>query len=377
VLETFDALKQPQSGLIQLNFDDRTSIMAGVVNLTNEELAHHVGSSANLPRAALLGIHAAKEAYLQSGIQHMERWRTGMVSGCVFGGMDKSEQFYPVFREDTSHGRLRDVVCHSTGAITKLVANALQVTDFVTTVNTGGSSALHAMIAGYRLIEQEILDVVFVGGAESLSQLFIQGLNADAMLDPLPARPFDATCSGLNPGEGAGYLVLVSDSVLRRENISPRAVFSGHGAANFIYNSFPSTLKEESAFQSMEGALEHAGLRQSEIDYLNLFGSGIAEFDVVESAAVTELFGTSYPACSSTKAFTGYTGGASGAIESVIALLGISQQCVFPSLGFSKAIPEVGIKPEQDLKFIPIRNVMVNAFGFSGNCASVLFSKAT
>ena len=107
--------------------------------MTNDELAHRAGTDLNLPRAALMGIHAAKEAYLQSGIQHMERWRVGMVSSSMFGGMDRTEEFFSLFRNNTTKGKLRDVFHYTPGRITELIAQSVNVNDFFTTISTGNS----------------------------------------------------------------------------------------------------------------------------------------------------------------------------------------------------------------------------------------------
>jgi 3-oxoacyl-(acyl-carrier-protein) synthase len=373
--ETFTSIRNSQSGLSQLQYSDDNRLAAGIVHLTNEELALHTGSGYDLPRAALLGIHAAKEAYLQSGIQHMHQWRVGLVSGCLYGGMDKTEQFYPAFREKTTRGRLRDVVYHTPGSITKLIADGVNANEFYTTLATGTSSALSSIMMGCQLIQHNYLDVVFAGGTDSLSQFMIRGLRSENLIDSMPCRPFDASCAGLNPGEGAAFVVLISERVMRKESASAVAVISGFGSDNFVNNNFPSALKEEAAFNSMTKAFQMADLTSNDIDYVNLFGTGVPDHDLIESAAMRNVFGETFPSMSSTKAFTGYTSGACGAVESVISLMGLSNQCIFASLGFENPIPEVGILPVRNFKTEDVRHSLVNSFSTLGNCASVLFSK--
>src|SRR5690606_23458475 len=114
-----------QSGigpLSVLNSVNTNKFQVGEVKLSNEELAYRVGSKTSIPRTALLGIHAAKEAYLHSGIRNINYWRVGIVSSTTGGGMDKSEQFYPAFMEDISKGRLRDIVNHTHGSSTEIIA---------------------------------------------------------------------------------------------------------------------------------------------------------------------------------------------------------------------------------------------------------------
>lgn len=373
--ETAEVLQREESGLCMMQSPNNNTVTVGQVKITNEELAHRVGASQDLTRTVLLGIHAAKEAYLQSGIQNMERWRVGMVSATMGGGMDKTEQFYPEFLEDSSRGRLRNVVNHSPGKCTALMADALNIRDIISTVNTGSASALNAIMYGARLIIHDKADVVFAGGTDALTRFAMQGLNDMGICDDNRCRPFDETCAGLNVGEGAAFIVLVSDRVARDEGIGAVATLSGYASSNFIHNAFPSTVKEEAAFQAMDRAIQMANLLVNDIDYVNLFGTGVPDFDLIEAAAIHRLFGKELPRLSSTKGFTGFTSGASGAIESVIALMSLSHQCIYPNPGFEKRIPEVGILPEQKFSTASVQHTMVNSFSFHGNCSSIVLSK--
>ncbi|HYF70425.1 MAG TPA: beta-ketoacyl synthase N-terminal-like domain-containing protein [Ohtaekwangia sp.] len=374
--ETAEALQRGESGLSEMQLPNSKIITVGQVKIPNEELAHRVGSNHDFTRTVLLGLHAAKEAYLQSGIQIMERWRVGMVSATMGGGMDKTEQFYPVFLEDSARGKLRNVVNHYPGKCTELMADALNIRDIISTVNTGSASALNAIMYGARLIAHDKADVIFAGGTDALTRFAMQGLDDMGLCDNNRCRPFDETCAGLNVGEGAAFIVLVSDHVVRDEGIGAIATLSGYASSNFIHNAFPSTVKEEAAFQAMDRAIQMAGLHVSDIDYVNLFGTGVPDFDLIEAAAIHRLFGNQLPKLSSTKGFTGFTSGASGAIEAVIALMSLSHQCVYPNAGFEKKIPEVGILPEQQFNAASVQHTMVNSFSFHGNCSSIVLSKA-
>ncbi len=82
----------------------------------------------------------------------------------------------------------------------------------------------------------------------------------------------------------------------------------------------------------MKGALEMSGLKVSDIDYINLHGTGTQNNDIAEGTAIKRLFDTAYPKMSSTKSFTGHTLGASGGIEAVFSVLAIQQGIVYPNL---------------------------------------------
>lgn len=78
---------------------------------------------------------------------------------------------------------------------------------------------------------------------------------------------------------------------------------------------------------------------------------------------------------SSTKAFTGHTLAAAGAIEAVFSVLALQNGVVYPNLNFKIPINETGIVPVTEVKHKPINHVLSNSFGFGGNCSTVIFSK--
>ena len=126
----------------------------------------------------------------------------------------------------------------------------------------------------------------------------------------------------------------------------------------------------------MKGALKKAGLEPSDIDYINLHGTGTQNNDLAEGTAIGRLFGPHYPKMSSTKSFTGHTLGASGGIEAVFSMLAVRHGLVYPSLRFHTPMHELPFIPETKFqKDIPIRHVLSNSFGFGGNCSSLVFSK--
>jgi 3-oxoacyl-[acyl-carrier-protein] synthase-1 len=127
----------------------------------------------------------------------------------------------------------------------------------------------------------------------------------------------------------------------------------------------------------MKGALEMAGLEPSQINYINVHGTGTPNNDLSEGAAMMRLFGERPPLFSSTKAYTGHTLAASGGIEAVFAILVIQKGLIFPNLRFTTQIKEHTFSPQTELiENVTIDHVLSNSFGFGGNCSSVIFSKA-
>src|SRR5690606_5253484 len=191
-----------------------------------------------------------------------------------------------------------------------------------------------------------------------------------------PCRPFDADRNGLNLGEGAGFVVLVSDKVLKEEKLQSDVYISGYANTNDAFHQTASSPEGRGSFGAMSKALAMAALSPGDIDYINLHGTGTANNDLSEGTAVARLYGSAYPKVSSTKAFTGHTLGASGGIEAVFSIMAIRHRCLLPNLRFKTPIPEVGIIPVMEFQEgVSVQHVMSNSFGFGGNCSSIIFSE--
>jgi 3-oxoacyl-[acyl-carrier-protein] synthase-1 len=112
----------------------------------------------------------------------------------------------------------------------------LEIDGFLTTINTACSSSVNSIMYGARLIRHNHLDVVFAGGADALTKFTLNGFNSLMILDKSPCRPFDASRNGLNLGEGAGFLVLVSDRVVEEENLKPFSRVGGFSNTNDAFH---------------------------------------------------------------------------------------------------------------------------------------------
>ena len=375
--EILKSFQDHASGIGRLSLFDsiyKDSLPVGEVKLSNDELADRLSKPTSITRTALLAIHAARESVRSSGID-VRKWRTGLISATTVGGMDKTENFFIDFLRDPRSGRLRDVVNHECGKTTELVAEDLGVTDFISTINTACSSSVNAIALGSRLILHNKLDVVIAGGTDALSKFTLNGFNSLMILDKNPCRPFDAGRNGLNLGEGAGFIVLVSEKVASQMKLHPQCQVTGYANTNDAYHQTASSPDGRGSYAAMQRALAMSEIKPSQISYVNLHGTGTVNNDLSEGTAVKRLFGEHIPPLSSTKAFTGHTLGASGGIEAVFSMMAIKYQCVFPNLRFETSIPEVGIIPQLEFESKIIDHVMSNSFGFGGNCSSVIISK--
>ncbi|HET6254177.1 MAG TPA: beta-ketoacyl-[acyl-carrier-protein] synthase family protein [Puia sp.] len=385
IRECLWALENGRAGMDDITFLDtvyRRKIPVAEVKASNtrlEELAGGelgvAGREARGPvsRTALLSYIAAREALGNAAIPEPDRWRAGMVSATTVGGMDLTEGFFA----RGQRGRLREIVQHECGYSTEWVADQLGLRHYQTTISTACSSSANAIGFAAKLIRHGILDVVVAGGTDALTKFTLNGFNALMILDPAWCKPFDAERQGLNLGEGAGYVVLVSDAVAATLPSRIECVLSGYANANDAFHQTASSPDGRGSWLAMRMALERSGLQPSDIDYINLHGTGTLNNDLAEGTAIRRLFDPRYPKMSSTKSFTGHTLGASGGIEAVFSVLAVRYGLVYPNLRFHTPMPELPFVPETEFASdLPIRHVLSNSFGFGGNCSSLVFSKS-
>lgn len=346
------------------------------VKLSNKELAELTGVSAETSRTTLLSLAAAGEALSDSAISGISSYRTGFVSGNTVGSMDKSEDFFIDFIADNRKGKLRNVFDHECGSVTETVANLLGIKDYMTTISTACSSAANAIVHAAHLIKSDLLDIVIAGGTDALTKFTLNGFNTLMILDKNFCMPFDDNRQGLNLGEGAGYLVLISSKVAKNLNKAVYCKLSGYNNSNDAYHQTASSPEGTGPYLAMKKALEKSGLHPKDIDYINLHGTGTPNNDIAEGIAVKRLFDPVYPPMSSTKSFTGHSLGASGGIEAVFSVLAIRHGIIYPNLRFETRIQELPFEPEK--RFLTgraVHHVMSNSFGFGGNCTSLIFSE--
>jgi 3-oxoacyl-[acyl-carrier-protein] synthase-1 len=128
------------------------------------------------------------------------------------------------------------------------------------------------------------------------------------------------------------------------------------------------------ARRAMQGALATAGLEASDIDYINLHGTGTPSNDRSESQAVTSIFGAATP-CSSTKGATGHTLGAAGALEAVISALAVKNGLMPGGVHTSEIDPTLTAHYLKSNRRTPIARVLSNSFGFGGTNCSLIFGR--
>ena len=379
--ENSSALKASRSGIGTIMLLDtiyKDEIPVAEVKATNKELKEisEVTDKGAFSRTSLLGIIAARQALLQANITDVKEFRTGLISATTVGGMDRSEKFYREYLKNRSCGRLRDIITHDCADSTEIIADALRIKDYLSTISTACSSSANAIMVGSRLIENGILDRVLVGGVDALTIFTLNGFNSLMILDRTGCKPFDEERNGLTLGEGAGYLIIESEQTIRQEGKTPLCEITGYGNTCDAFHQTALSPEGKGAFLSMQKAVEKAGITPGMIDYINAHGTGTKNNDLSEGKAIQRFCGGSIPPFSSTKSFTGHTLGAAGAIEAIFCVMALKNQWIYPNLNFRLQMTDLGFSPATTFQYnYRLRNIMSNSFGFGGNNTSLIFSE--
>ncbi|MCF0198451.1 MAG: beta-ketoacyl-ACP synthase II [Bacteroidaceae bacterium] len=251
------------------------------------------------------------------------------------------------------------------------------------------ASSTNAIADAFNLIRLGKADAIVTGGSEAaIIECGVGGFNAMHALstrndDPEHAsRPFSASRDGFIMGEGSAMLILeeLEHAKARGAHIYAEMVGAGMSAdAHHITASHPEGL---GAKLVMENALEDAGMKPEDIDYINVHGTSTPVGDISEVKAIQAVFGDyAYKLnISSTKSMTGHLLGAAGAIEAMFCVLSVEQDIVPPTINH----PEGDEDPEIDyqLNFTfdkaqkrTVRAALSNTFGFGGHNACAIFKK--
>ena len=379
--ETLDALLNQRTGIEPSRYlqTSHTDFLVGEVKHSNDELREilKIPPSEAFIRSSLIGIPAVKEALQQARLYDRSPFRIAFLSGITVGGMDQAELWYDDFLTNDSKNNYIEL--NDCGACTEQIADYIGG-DFamVSTIVTACSSSANSIIMGAELIKSGRVDIVVAGGTECLSRYHVNGFNTLMILDKMNCRPFDRDRAGINLGEGAGYLVLESETSARRRGVTHMGKVSGYANVCDAYHPTASSPDGLGPYLAMKGALESAGLPPDEIDHINAHGTGTPNNDLTEGIAAMKLFcGDTMPPLSSIKAYTGHTTSAAGSFEAVVSLLALEHNFLPVNLNFKNKIEAHNFTPVTDqTPKRPLRHILSNSFGFGGNDSAIVFSNA-
>lgn len=249
------------------------------------------------------------------------------------------------------------------------------------------ASSTNAIMDAFNLIRLGKADIILTGGSESvISEAGVGGFNAMKAMserndDPKTAsRPYDKDRDGFVMGEATGMLVLedLDHAIARGATIYCEV--AGCGATADAYHITAPHPEGLGARNVMLAALEDAGMRPDEIDYINTHGTSTPIGDGAEVKAITAVFGAhAYQLnISATKSMTGHCLGAAGVIEAIASIKAVMHDIVPPTINHFTDDPE--IDPQLNFTFNkaqsrPVRAALSNTFGFGGHNACVIVRK--
>ena len=257
------------------------------------------------------------------------------------------------------------------------------------TTTSACASSSNALADAFNLIRLGKANIIVSGGAEAaICETGVGGFNAMHALstrndDPEHAsRPFSASRDGFVMGEGAGCLVLEELEHAKARGAKIYAEMVGEGAsadAHHITASHPEGL---GAKLVMQRALEDAGLKPEDIDYINVHGTSTPVGDISEAKAIKDVFGEhAYKLnISSTKSMTGHLLGAAGAVETLACVLSVKNDIVPPTINHTEGDNDEALDYKMNFTFNKaqkreVRAALSNTFGFGGHNCCVVFKK--
>ena len=340
-------------------------------------------------------IAAAQQAIADSQVDldAIDKNRVGVVFGVGIGGIKTFEE------EISAYARTGAEIGPKFGPffIPKMIADiaaghisilyGFHGPNYVTT--SACASSTNALADAYNLIRLGKADIIVSGGAEAaITEGGVGGFTAMKALstrndDPEHAsRPFSASRDGFVMGEGAGCLILEELEHAKARGAKIYAEFAGEGMsadAHHITASHPEGL---GAKLVMQNALDDAGMKPEDIDYINVHGTSTHVGDISEAKAIKEVFGQhAYELnISSTKSMTGHLLGAAGAVEALFSVMAVKNDIIPPTINHADDDRDEEI--DYDLNFTfnvaqkrPVRAALSNTFGFGGHNACVIFKK--
>ncbi len=347
-----------------------------------------------MDRYAQLAMVSAIQAVDDSGIDldKTDKNRVGVVFGVGIGGLKTFEDeagYYALHKEDGPKFNPFFIPKMIADIAAGLISIRFGFHGPNYTTTSACASSTNAIADAFNLIRLGKADMILSGGAEAaICACGVGGFNAMHALstrndEPEKAsRPFSASRDGFVMGEGAGCLILEELEHAKARGAKIYAEMAGEGESADAYHITASHPEGLGAKLVMQAALDDAGMKPEDIDYINVHGTSTPVGDLSEVKAITELFG---PAAynlsiSSTKSMTGHLLGAAGAVEAMVSVLAVKNDIVPPTINHADDDKDEAIDYNLDFTFNKakkrtVRAALSNTFGFGGHNACVIFKK--
>ena len=358
---------EQRSGLSQFTLPNGKTTFTGLISAPLEDINDNFSDLESRNNQLLFSVFKQIEPTYNLLKKDIPADRIGVVIGTSTSGISDVEK---AFEYKKAHGDFPadyHYKKHEMASPSEFLAKHLDSKGPTYTVSCACSSGSKAMAAASRLLSSGICDLVITGGVDTLCNLTLLGFDSLEVISENKCLPFSQNRDGINIGE-AGALFIMT-------NKPGRLNLHGYGESSDAYHHSAPDPEGKGAQACMKQALESAGLKADDIDYINLHGTGTVQNDAMESKAVNRVFGNSIP-CGSTKSLTGHTLGAAGAIEAAFSLLALEQQRAIPHHWDNILDPKIEkINFSNSIGEMKLRNVMSNSYAFGGNNCSIILGR--
>lgn len=332
-------------------------------------------------------VAAAKEAYEDSGlnIEEEDPFRAGVIVGSGIGSLQELELSYGKI---LSQGPNKVPPLMVPLMISNMAAGNISIQlgfrGKCTDVVTACASGTHSIGDAFRAIQYGDADIMAAGGTESsICPTGVAGFTALTALtkseDPMRASiPFDKDRSGFVLGEGAGVVILEELEHAKARGAKIYAEVVGYGATADAYHITSPIEDGSGAARAMTLAMEEAGAKPEEIEYINAHGTSTHHNDLFETRAIHAAFGPAAEKVivNSTKSMIGHLLGAAGGVEFITCVKSIEDGFIHQTVGTTEPGEEcdlnyaIGASVEKEIRY-----AMSNSLGFGGHNATLLVKK--
>ena len=338
---------------------------------------------------------AARQAVADSGLeedQNLDKNRVGVIVAAGIGGLHTFEEEAGYYAMNAANGPK-----YNPFFIPKMIADIasghISMEYAYLGPNYGVVSACassnNAIIDAFNLIRLGKADVMLTGGAEAaVYPAGVGGFNSMHALSTrndspeTASRPFSKSRDGFVIGEGSVVLVLEELEHAKARGAKILAEVAGGGMSADAYHLTATHPEGLGAILSMRNALEDAGMKPEDIDYINVHGTSTPVGDISEVKAIVEVFGDHAHKLniSSTKSMTGHLLGATGALEAMFSVKSVMNDIVPPTINHEEGDEDEEIDYTLNFTFNkaqerPVRAALSNSFGFGGHNATVIVKK--
>lgn len=391
VSEYWESLSNGKSGIGHITKFDSQNLsvkIAGELSGFNPEDFFDRKEIKRLDPFTIYALLTTKEALAQSGLDQddVNMERVGVILGTGVGGIQTLEEQHGVF---STRGQRRVSPFFVPRMIANIAAGNLAIKYGFQgpnhTVISACASGTDAIGCAARTIQYGDADVMITGGSEaSITGLTISGfanIKALSTRNDKPesaSRPFDLGRDGFVLGEGSASIILEEEEHAISRGATILGELAGYGATDDAYHLTQPVEGGKGAIRAMRNAVNDAGLKLEDVDYINAHGTSTPFNDKTESAAIKSLFGEHAEKLhiSSTKSMIGHSLGASGALEAVACVKAIQKNLLPPTINYTDADPECPLNyvPNNSLE-AKINVAMSNSFGFGGHNGVIIIKR--